>query len=128
MPNCLYENLTYCPHGAMAHGYHIKLQHQKHTYNRYINEKFQFNSLVWGSHTLAPIMCLLCSACSIYLCVFSCKERAPCSLRRKGGGGILYIITAMLGIQIAIACSLILEECSALWRECEVFAWCISVS
>ena len=58
----LYENLTLRPHVAR---YHIKLQCQIYTVRRmthihiyyihiYIRENLPFNSLVWGSLTLAP--------------------------------------------------------------------------
>ena len=37
-------------------------------------------------------MCLLCSACSVYIHVFSCKERVHCSLGGDGGGGGSWLI------------------------------------
>ena len=54
----LYENLTYNPHAA--NGYHINYS-VENIWNNVrqiviiIYEKFQFDSLVWGSLTLAPI-------------------------------------------------------------------------
>ena len=44
-------------------------------------------------------ICLLCSACSVYVHIFSCKERVHCSLGGEGeggGGGLVCNIDAML--------------------------------
>ena len=40
------------------------------------------------------VYCLLCSACSVYFHVFSCKEREHCSLRGKRG--LIFNIATML--------------------------------
>ena len=52
----LYENFTYDPHAA--HGYRVNysVENIRNDVRQIIKyEKFQFDSLVWGSLTLAPI-------------------------------------------------------------------------
>ena len=54
----LYENLTYDPHAACGYCVNYSVENIWNNVRQIIiiiYEKFQFDSLVWGSLTLAPI-------------------------------------------------------------------------